>query len=215
MLTYRMPQAEDLPWTPLDLRAPVGLFTGPKLAGLASRPQLCTGLLRQAAVSFRSVPAYRPEEMCGWTDAVRLASVAKVPRPADILTCPMAAGYELWMRRVVQPAAIEMLGARVTHIDSLGSYACRLSYGRSEGRWSQHASANAIDIAGFLLSDGRRITLARNWHGKKTGPFLRHVRDGACRLFATTLSPDYNAAHRDHLHLDMTPRPGLSWNMCE
>jgi hypothetical protein len=127
----------------------------------------------------------------------------------------MAAGYELWMRRVVQPAAIEMLGVRVTHVDTLGSYACRRTYGRPEGRWSQHASANAIDIAGFRLSDGRRITLDRNWHDDKTGPFLRQVHDGACRLFSTTLSPDYNAAHRDHFHLDMAPRPGLSWEMCK
>ncbi len=32
--------------------------------------------------------------------------------------------------------------------------------------------------------------------------FLREARDGACRYFNATLSPDYNAAHRDHLHLD-------------
>jgi hypothetical protein len=39
------------------------------------------------------------------------------------------------------------------------------------------------------------------------------VRDGACRLFATVLSPDYNAAHRDHLHLDEAKR-GAMWRAC-
>ena len=35
------------------------------------------------------------------------------------------------------------------------------------------------------------------------------VRDKACRSFGSVLSPDYNAAHADHLHLDMAP-----WMMC-
>ena len=93
--------------------------------------------------------------------------------------------------------------ARVVAIDHFGSYNCRHIYGRDAGNWSEHATADAVDIAGFRLADGTRISVARDWKGD--GPkaaFLREVRDGACRLFATTLSPDYNAAHRDHLHLD-------------
>ena len=44
--------------------------------------------------------------------------------------------------------------------------------------------------------------------------FLRRVRDGACGLFATVLSPDYNAAHRDHLHLDQADRGMGGWRSC-
>ena len=60
---------------------------------------------------------------------------------------------------------------------------------------------------GFRLRDGTRISLVRDWD--EAGPraaFLRDVRDGACRLFATVLSPDYNEAHRDHFHLEATGR---------
>ncbi len=32
--------------------------------------------------------------------------------------------------------------------------------------------------------------------------FLRAVRDGACQTFNAVLGPSYNAAHRDHFHLD-------------
>ena len=39
-------------------------------------------------------------------------------------------------------------------------------------------------------------------------PELRRIRDDACRIFGTTLSPDYNAVHHDHLHLE-AGRPGL------
>jgi hypothetical protein len=78
------------------------------------------------------------------------------------------------------------------------------------GRRSQHATANAIDIAGFVLRDGREVRLAQDWTG--TGfeaAFLRAVRDGACRWFRGVLGPDYNAAHHDHFHFDMGP-----WRVC-
>lgn len=61
------------------------------------------------------------------------------------------------------------------------------------------------------LEDGRRVSLTADWGGQ--GPagepgarFLRRIRDGACRVFSTVLTPDYNAAHADHLHLDGAPR---------
>jgi hypothetical protein len=68
--------------------------------------------------------------------------------PADVGTsCPVAAALALWEWHVVQPAAIRHLGTKVARIEHLGSYSCRRLYGRSEGQWSEHASANAIDIA--------------------------------------------------------------------
>ena len=76
---------------------------------------------------------------------------------------------------------------------------------------SEHAVANAIDIRGFVLDDGRIVSLARHWSSAK-GPeaaFLREVNDGACRFFNAVLGPDYNAAHRDHFHLDMG-----RWRVC-
>ena len=32
------------------------------------------------------------------------------------------------------------------------------------------------------------------------------ARDAACEVFGTVLSPDYNAAHADHFHLDQEVR---------
>jgi hypothetical protein len=75
---------------------------------------------------------------------------------------------------------------------------------------SQHATANALDIAGFRLADGRRISVLADWSdsGDK-GRFLREVREGACKQFNTVLGPDYNAAHRNHFHVDMG-----RWQVC-
>jgi hypothetical protein len=129
------------------------------------------------------------------------------------LACPLAAALASWEWDVVQPAAVRAFGTTVARIDHYGSYACRRIYGRASGGWSEHARAAAIDIAGFRLADGRRITVAADWKGQGAeARFLHEVRDGACRLFGTILSPDYNAAHRDHLHLDEARRGG--WGVC-
>jgi hypothetical protein len=214
LFAFQKRHAEDLPWTPLDLRDPIGLFTANKLAKLDRDPQLCRSLLAEAHIAFNPLPARRQGDNCGWNDAVRLTAPAEIPSPRVPLACPLAAGVDLWLRRVVQPAATELLGSRVTEVEDFGSYACRRTYGRAEGNWSEHARANAIDIAGFRLADGRRITVARDWQKGAGGAFLHRVRDGACSVFATTLSPDYNAAHRDHLHLDQAPRGDFGWRAC-
>jgi hypothetical protein len=66
--------------------------------------------------------------------------------------------------------------------------------------------ANALDIAGFVLIDGRRVSVARDWPGDADeARFLRAVHQGACRFFNGVLGPDYNLAHADHLHLDRGP----------
>jgi hypothetical protein len=103
----------------------------------------------------------------------------------------------------------------VVEIDHFGSYNCRRMYGRASEPWSEHAHANALDVAGFRLEDGRQISVAADWNDKGAkGRFLHQVRDGACRLFATVLSPDYNAAHHDHLHLDEAGRGAWGWRAC-
>jgi hypothetical protein len=68
---------------------------------------------------------------------------------------------------------------------------------------SRHATADALDVAGFVLSNGRRIAVKRDWRSEDAdGLFLRDVHAGACRLFDGVLGPDYNEAHRDHFHLE-------------
>jgi hypothetical protein len=207
---------EDLPWTKLDLGRPVGIFTGRKLAGLADDPAQCRALLRQAGATFSLLPAYRESAQCGHEGAVRFGAREIGYRPADVgFACPVAAALIVWEREVVQAAARRRFGRRVAGIDHLGAYNCRRMYGRAEGAWSEHARANAFDIAAFRLDDDTRISVQNDWAdpGAK-GRFLREVRDGACRLFATTLSPDFNNAHRDHLHLDQAARGEWGWRAC-
>jgi hypothetical protein len=209
---------QDVPWTRLDLRHPIGLFTVQKLAALGDRPAQCRALLSEAGIGDQPAPPRRAGGGCGYVDGMRLAENGRTVafRPAGAITsCPVAAALALFERGVLQPAARRHFGSRVTIIDHSGSYSCRRINGRPEGAFSEHATADAIDITGFRLADGTEIRVVRDWRGD--GPesgFLHDVRDGACDLFATILSPDYNAAHYDHLHFDQAERGKAGWSLC-
>lgn len=202
---------QDLPWMSLDLRAPIGMATSAKLRMLASDTRLCKQTLANAGIDFASIADRNDGPACGYTGAVVLqkSTIAYAPQPLR-LTCPMVAALAIWERQVVRPAARTLLKSEVARIDHYGSYSCRRLYGRDSGAWSQHATANAFDVAAFRLADGQQISVLQDWpdNGAK-GAFLRTARDGACRLFGTTLSPDYNAAHANHFHLDMK-----GWRAC-
>ena len=207
---------QDFPWTRLDLHQPIGAFTGPKLARLGNDANLCRALLRDVGADVAPVPSRSGGASCGYEDGMRLGSRPIGFRPPEPVTsCSVAAGLYLIETRIIQPAAMRHFGSRVNAIDHTGSYSCRRLYGRSEGAYSEHATADAIDIIGFRLADGRRISVLLDWDGDRPkAEFLREVRDGSCRLFSTVLSPDYNAAHADHLHLDQAERGSFGWRGC-
>ena len=198
------------PWAPLDLRDPPGWATQSKLTALRTQPEQCRAVLRRSEIGFDALPP-AGDGNCARLDRTTLTSAQLSPaRPA--MTCPVAAGFALWINQSVQPAAREILGQEVRSVRHLGTFSCRRMYGQADGAWSEHATGNAIDIAGFTLADGARISLLDNWEGDDAKAlFLKKIRDEACPIFGTVLSPDYNAAHRDHFHLDQADR---NWGVC-
>lgn len=214
---YLRQRPQDLPWTQLDLQQPIGLFTGRKLAALTSDRSQCIALLKRAGITFA---ALKPggSGQCAYDDAVRLGPESEAIRfqPSAVApSCPVLAALKLWEWQVVQPAAQRYFGQQVSMVEHFGSYSCRRIYGRDAGDFSEHATADAIDVSALVLSDGTRISIVGNWtDASKRAEFLREIRDGACRLFSTVLSPDYNTAHRDHLHLDQAERGALGGRVC-
>lgn len=209
---------QDVPWTRLNLKHPIGAFTGRKLAALGDEPEQCRALLDAAGAKDDPAPPVSAGPQCGYEDAIRLTPEGRAVRytPSPLVTsCPVAAAMLILESQVIEPAARRHLDSEVAAIEHFGSYSCRRVYGREEGEFSEHASANALDIAGFRLADGSRIRVAQDWNrdGPK-GAFLKEVRDDACKLFSTVLSPDYNAAHADHLHLDQAERGRMGWRLC-
>lgn len=211
---------EQFPWTELSLGDPIGPFTGIKLASLTAEPGRCVALLRDAGLAETPFVQRVPDDRrCRFTDGVQIQpesnrSIAYSPSRL-ITSCPVAAALSLWEREVVQPAARRHFGSRVVGIEHAGSFSCRRLYGKAEGRFSEHATADAIDILGFRLAGGRRLSVRRGWRGNTAeAAFLHDVRDGACDTFSTVLSPDYNAAHADHFHFDQADRGAIGWRLC-
>ncbi len=193
------------PWAPLDLEDPPGWATERKLLALRDDPGKCRAVLARSKAAFRALDP-QGDGPCHRNDRTVLSDLPFSPSPPQT-TCPLGIGMKLWLRDVVQPTAGELLDTSVVRVEHLGSFSCRRVYGSSTGRWSEHATGNAIDIAAFVMEDGSRVSVLGDWSG--TGgkaAFLHTVRDGSCSLFATVLSPDYNEAHRDHFHFDQSDR---------
>lgn len=123
---------------------------------------------------------------------------------AATLSCPVVATTDKWLAEVVQPAAMNILGAQVIELRA-GSYSCRaMNNGTGTRRTSEHAFGNAVDVFSFRLNDNRVVTVKDGWRGSpEEQNFLREVFVGACEHFSTVLGPGADPMHYDHFHIDL------------
>ncbi len=169
--------------------------------------QQCLARLGSTGASF-SLPNRSEAQGCTQINAVSLTGLQGDGSRFGIdhlgpLTCATANTFAGWARFGVDRAARVYLGSPLARIETMGSYSCRNVAGSSKR--SAHARAEAIDISAFILEDGRRIPIYGGWNGgtEREREFLRRVRQSACKRFGTVLSPDYNADHANHLHLEI------------
>ena len=207
------------PWAPLDVMAPPNFLTDYKLSRTRASPAACLSALARTGMAYDLLPDRITGPGCGFDNAVRLRTAGvRIGAPLS-LSCPMALGFFMWERHALQPTAERNFGRRVAAVEHLGSYACR-NINRGEGApsdaptgsRSRHATADALDIAGFTLEGGQRITVLGDWKAAgvaaptnsqaRQAQLLADAHAGACRFFPGVLGPDYNAAHRDHFHLE-------------
>lgn len=182
---------------------------GPADSAVAVSPGAaqCLAKLGQAGTRFTPLPDRYYGAGCSALGAVNLNALQGDRAQFSLanmgpVTCPTAELMAGWSRFGVDRAARQILGSPLARIETMGSYSCRNVSGT--GRLSAHASAEAVDVAAFVLADGRRISVLDDWHGggRAEREFLRVIHTSACKRFGTVLGPDYNAAHRDHLHLE-------------
>ena len=177
--------------------------------GFSSRPAdaRCIADLNAAGARFSALPDSYAAPGCSTLGTVQLSALpgdGSQFRVSNIgpVQCRTAATFSAWARFGVDRAARQILGSPLARIETMGSYACRNIAGSN--RRSAHATADAIDVSGFVLEDGRTISLKADWHGGSDAEreFLRVVHKSACKRFGTVLGPEYNRAHEDHLHLE-------------
>lgn len=205
---------EHNPAARFEFAHPQGWATHRKLMGFVADDDACFAAFDRAGAGYLRRPAMG-EGGCRASQRMLLTGNRFVPtmRPAGAAPgCAVTAAMLLWTRDVVQPLARRHFGQPVVELENLGSYNCRKIAGRQAP--SEHSTANAIDISAFVLADGTRVSLLNDWDDSDArSEFLHEVRDGSCDLFSTVLSPDHNAAHANHFHLDMAVRTG-GWSIC-
>ena len=138
---------------------------------------------------------------CGIANPVRVTSVAGIRLKAAIrVNCKTAKAFADWTEKSAIPAA-EVMGAPLTQMRPVASYACRTRNSRKGARLSEHAKGNAIDVAAFTFSNGANISVLNGWRGEGS-TYLRRVWKSACGPFGTVLGPNSDRFHQDHFHFD-------------
>lgn len=178
----------------------------------------CLTALTKAGVEYDTLGDFKTTDGCRVRNVVRVTSLSDMGLASPfVANCHLALAVQGYAAHVIAPAARHHLGAPVERLHHLGTFACRRVRvsGGSAGPPSQHASALAIDINAFELSDGRRVNVLDGWpslgarvalRADPTGAFLHTVAKLADRHFTTVLTPDFDRAHANHFHLGLSAR---------
>nr|WP_249429056.1 extensin family protein [Enterobacter bugandensis] len=201
---YRWLPSYYNPFTPLNLDDPPGRITQYKLRRLT--PEACASLLAQANQKnlIRTLAVADSGGECPLNNVVRVRDFGPVSLNGSFLaSCPLALSSALFVSQQARPLTKRFTGSELTRIEHLGSFACRNIYHRPDARRSEHATAEALDIAAFRLANGERVTVLNGWKSAKTQPWLKALLAASCGYYGNGLGPEYNAAHASHFHLGM------------
>lgn len=179
-------------------------------------PSACRLALTDQIAIAPSIPDITGAGGCGGTDLVKLEAVVLpdgsrvAVTPAAILRCPMAAELAAWVRSDVAPLA-NSLESRLAGLDNFDSYECRGRNRVRGAKLSEHGRANAIDIRGLKLANGRMVSLTDRASPR---PIRENVRQSMCDRFSTVLGPGSDGYHEDHIHIDLAQRR-KDYRMCQ
>jgi hypothetical protein len=174
----------------------------------------CLQRLDGLKVHYKALAPLGKSEGCGAPaplEVDRISGVAIVP--PGIFTCDMVEALHGWISSSVMPAARQHLNKQLVTINNASAYVCRRRNGLASGKLSEHAKANALDIATLAFEDGSTINIKGDWSGLKQlvgvsgkGNFLRQIRRDSCIRFTTVLGPGSDKYHGDHFHVDVARR---------
>ena len=191
------------PWGDIELDQEPTVLAKFQIGRLAGDAEACFAALDRSELKYTQLPDRQLERGCGIEARTHVVRSHYAYSSGFEAPCALVAAL-YWYEQRLGMLAREHLGKEIARIEHYGTYACRNIYNRAESRRSAHATARAIDISGFRLSDGSSVSVLRDW-GKETAEarFLTAARNEACRFFGIVLSPDYNSAHVNHFHLEL------------
>jgi hypothetical protein len=174
----------------------------------------CFERLRGLDVKFTALAPIGQANSCGAPAPLEVNEIAGVAIvPSGAFTCDMVEALHGWIGNSVVPSARQHLDKNVVKINNASAYVCRRRNGLASGKLSEHAKANALDIATLGFDDGSSINIKGDWSGVKQlmgmsgkGNFLRQIRRDSCIRFTTVLGPGSDRYHGDHFHIDVARR---------
>jgi hypothetical protein len=178
-------------------------------------PSACQLRLAKMAV-FEALPTLVGAGECGATDVVLMDTVMLPDKtkvavlPPATMRCPMAEEVARWVREDIAPA-VKDIGPPLRGLDNFASYDCRGRNNIRAAQLSEHGHADALDVRGFRLADGRTLGLtdvmvAKDWR--------EAIKASVCARFSTVLGPGSDGYHEEHIHLDLAQRHN-DYRVCE
>lgn len=185
----------------------VSTVAGPEF--ILEKAKSCETKLRHYGASFTVMKEIDGSGQCGSPRPLNLKKLkGGIGIAGDVIVrCEMALALARWTSNVVIPSAQLHLKAKPTKLNISTSYKCRRRNNNKKARLSEHAFANGIDFMGVSFDQGNPMKIQEhNGSSSAVRAFQAAIRGGACAYFTTVIGPMTNAAHADHLHLDLAER---------
>jgi hypothetical protein len=185
-------------------------------AAPAPQPSACRQALTDEIAIAPSIPDIHGAGDCGGEDLVRLEAIVLPDKrqvalkPAAILRCKMAAAVAEWLRTDIAPLA-QQLDSTINDLDNFDSFECRGRNRVAGAQLSEHGRANALDVRGFTLANGKSVSLTDRTVPRELRETVLH---SACAHFSTVLGPGSDSYHEDHIHLDLMERRS-NYRICQ
>ena len=159
-------------------------------------------------VTGKAIPPIH-EGQCGLQSPLSIEAVSangrSIPLNAPVITdCGMATAFPAWVAEVDSYLKAHDK-TQIKTINLSTNYQCRNVDNAKVGNLSFHAFADALDVMGFTLADGRTISISPGYKGtpEQGSQILHFAHDSACTHFMTVLGPDADSFHQDNMHLDL------------
>lgn len=172
---------------------------------------LCLKDLKAIGADFSQEKTIDGEFGCGIANPVIVRRILPevALEPEATLRCETALSLARMTRDMLIPAAARAFPhkPKLSGVHQASGYVCRNRNSADDGKVSEHAYGNALDIAGLSFGDEKMpVMIARQDDGTVEAAFQRAFNALACLYFTTVLSPGSDATHQDHMHLDVIER---------
>lgn len=141
---------------------------------------------------------------------IRLEAIRVTSRPAvairlpdrPTLSCRFAEQLGHWLADLVDPLVAGRMGTDIKAMRTGPGYECRNRNRSEDGKLSAHATGIALDIISFELANGSVLAVKPNGNDRDAAT-MNALRGAACGWFTTVLGPGSDAAHAEHMHVDV------------